>query len=408
MATLSFETLAFEIQEDQLRVTILKIFYTLIPQTAISKIGQFSIEKNSITFTGQAEAKVRTRFLNLVTSYMEQNLVDQVSGNKALYIHQNSGIPLLGSVSFVIVYRNTSLIEIKPVTSCNLDCIYCSVGEGKSSKKMDIVVEKDYLLAELQKLLEFVAEPVEIHIGVQGEPFLYADLLPLISDLQKNPQVKVVSTDTNFTLVTKAMLDEMSAYTKLRLNISLDALDPQIADAMAGCAYNLDKVLEMIRYAVKKKVNILIAPVFVPGYNEKELEKIIAFVKELDIPSLHGFPFIGIQNFLPYKTGRNPTKSMPWDKFYALLAELEKKTKVPLKLDAANFSIHNTKVLPAPFKEGEVITAILKAPDRFPRSSLAVAKERTISVIDCSFTKDKKVRLKIIRDKHNIFAAKVV
>ena len=38
---------------------------------------------------------------------------------------------------------------------------------------------------ELEKLLHFVDESVEIHIGVQGEPFLYDDMIPLIEDLQK-------------------------------------------------------------------------------------------------------------------------------------------------------------------------------------------------------------------------------
>ena len=408
MAKITFETLSFKQEPEHLRVNLLKIFYTRIPLAELQNLGEFEVEDHSINFPSQSEKKVAAQFASLLGKYVESSLVNQVSGNKSLYIHRNSGIPLLGNVAFGIVYRNTSLIEIKPVTSCNLDCIYCSVGEGKSSKKMDVVVEKDYLLEELYKLMEFVQEPVEIHIGVQGEPFLYADLLPLIADLQQNPQVMVISTDTNFTLVTKAMLDQMAHCPKLRLNISLDALDPKIADVMSGCHYNLDKVLEMIRYAVQKRINILIAPVFVPGYNETELEKIIAFVKELDIPSLHGFPFIGIQNFLPYKTGRNPTKSMPWDKFYAMLEGLEKKTNVKLKLDAANFSIHKTKILPAPFKEGDVVTAQIKAPDRFPRSSLAAAKERTISVAECSFKKDKKVRIKIIRDKHNIFGGKVV
>ena len=73
-------------------------------------------------------------------------LKNKLNGNNTLYIHKNSGIPLIGSLSFGIIDRGSNMLEIKPLTSCNADCIFCSVDEGPSSKKIrDIVVEKDYL-----------------------------------------------------------------------------------------------------------------------------------------------------------------------------------------------------------------------------------------------------------------------
>ena len=61
-----------------------------------------------------------------------------------------------------------------------------------------------------------------------------------------------------------------------------------------------------------------------------------------------------------------------------------------------------------PFKEGDEIYAKLKCQDRFKGSSLAVAKGRVISVPGIEFKKERNVKLKIMRAKHNVFTAKVI
>lgn len=407
MSKLTFQTLTFKIEKGDLKeyliVHLLKIFSTKIPLEEVKQIASVKlVNEHTLDFPQLDLEKAEKRFSFLLAKYLP-HLVNEINHNKAVYLHRQSGIPLLGHVGIGIVYRNSSLIEIKPVTSCNLNCIYCSVGEGKSSQKIDFVIEKDYLVEELQKLINFVNEPVEVHIGVQGEPFLYADLLPLIADLENNLKIKKISMDTNFTLVTKSMIDQLASFKKLQLNISLDALDPVLAEKMAGSPYNLSHVVEMIKYAAGKKMNLLIAPVYLPGYNDEELEKIINFVKELPIK-----PQLGIQNFLNYKTGRNPVKEISWERFYTLIGELEKKTAVKLKLKPEDFGIHPSLELPKPFQEGDIVKAVLKCPDRFPHTTIAVAKERMISVLDCTFVKEKEVKVKIMRDKHNIFMGKLV
>ncbi|PIZ50936.1 hypothetical protein COY27_05305 [Candidatus Woesearchaeota archaeon CG_4_10_14_0_2_um_filter_33_13] len=405
MAHLNYKTLSFSLEKDNLRINLLRIFYCKVPIIELKKIGFLKlIDENTIEFDNN---KAETKFSFLLNKYF-QDLKNSINNNKTVYIHQNSGIPLIGHVSFGIVYRTSSLIEIKPVTSCNLNCIYCSVSEGKASDKVDFVVEKDYLIQELQELLNFVEEPVEVHIGVQGEPFLYADLVDLIKDLQNNKQITVVSMDTNFTLVTKSVIDQLAKFDKLRFNVSLDSMEEDLAEKMAGSKYNLSYVLDMIKYAVKKKVKVLIAPVLVPGYNEKEMEKIVNFVKELGIKSAEKHPNLGIQNFLNYKTGRNPTRAWQWTQFYKYIKELEQKTTTSLKLTQEKFGIHKTKALPKPFQEEDVVNATLKCSDRFKGSSIAVAKGRIISVPSVEFIKEKQVQLRILRDKHNIFTGRLV
>ncbi len=405
MATLTFETLTFRLHGTMLNVDLLKGFTTAIPLEDLEQLGEFSLpDTHTIAFPTLKQEKAAQKFSFLLNKHFA-HLKTKLTGNLATYIHQNSGIPLIGNVAFGIVYRNSSIIEIKPVTSCNLDCVYCSISEGLSSTKHDFVVEKDYLVQELQKVIAVVNEPVEIHIGVQGEPFLYADIENLFVDLEALPLVHTISIDTNGTFLNKERIDRLAKFTKLQLNLSLDAIDEQIATKMAGTkSYNLNHVLDVIRQAsAKMPRRPIVAPVLTQGYNEDEMEKIITFIQ-----SLPRQPILGIQNFLQYKTGRSPAQEIPWKDFYARLQELEQQQQIKLRLGKNDFNIRETTELPKPFQEGDVMTAIIKCPDRFPHSVIAVAKGRTISVPQCEFKKDKKIKVKIVRDKHNIFTGKIV
>ncbi|MEK6863284.1 MAG: radical SAM protein [Nanoarchaeota archaeon] len=403
MAKLQYSTLSFQEKDRDLQVNLLRLFYTIIPRQEVEKIAKFSIpDPHTIELVKISQEKAETKFSFLLAKYFA-HLKNKLTGNPATYIHRNSGIPLIGNVAFGIVYRNSSIIEIKPITSCNLNCIYCSISEGLSSKKHDFVVEKDYLVEELQKVIDFVAEPVEVHIGVQGEPFLYADIEDLFADLQAIKNVRSISIDTNGTMLSKEIINRISKYTKLQLNLSLDAIDEAKAKLIAGTNnYNVNQVKEVIAYA-SQKMKVIVAPVLTPGYNKEEMEKIIQFIK-----SLEAKPILGIQNFLKYKTGRIPAEEISWEKFYSQLEEWEKKYKIKLKLSKEDFNIRKTKEMPKPFEEGEVITAVLKCPDRFPNSSVAAAKGRNISVPGCPFVHEKKIQLRIVRDKHNIFVGKQV
>jgi uncharacterized protein len=411
---LSFETLQFFDHKDTVQVVLLKIFKMHLPKTELAAIGEYKlVDRNSIAFFKVKEKKARMQFMGLFEKYLPK-LVNTISKQQAMYVHRGSRIPLIGSVSFGIVYRNSSIIEIKPITSCNLSCVYCSVKEGKNSGKRDIVVEMEYLLEELEKLLQFVDEPVEIHIGVQGEPFLYADMTELVERLQLMDNVHTISTDTNLTIVTKKMVDRLAKCSKFRLNISLDSMDLENARKIADATnYNLNYVLEMIRYIANSSLDFLIAPVYTPGYNDDQLSKIIEFVKTLprrkeDVEKKL-LPRVCIQNYLPYKSGRRPVKiPATWEKFYAMLARLEKEHDIQLRINAEDFKIKEGKVLPAPFAVDDVISAKLVGRDRFPKTCLAAAGKRVISVPNCDFVPNKRVKLKLIRDKHNIFTGKLV
>jgi hypothetical protein len=80
----------------------------------------------------------------------------------------------------------------------NLNCIYCSVDSGLSSKnQVDFVVEREYLVEEFKKIADFKGYDIEIHIGTQGEPLLYAELVELIRDFSSFEKVKTTGIEPN-------------------------------------------------------------------------------------------------------------------------------------------------------------------------------------------------------------------
>lgn len=321
-------------------------------------------------------------------------------------IAKETGIPLIGSGAFGIVYRNTSIIEVKPITGCNLNCVFCSVDEGIDSKKtVDFVVDRDYLVEELEKLVDFVNEKdIEIHIGPHGEPLLYPQLVELVSAISKIKNVKTISMDTNGTLLNEKKVDELAAAGLTRINLSINSLSPENSKKIAGCNYDIERIKNIAEY-IPKKLDLIIAPVLVPGFNDADIEEIIEFA--LRINKRNGVK-LGIQNFLKYRGGRNPAKQLSWKKFYARLEELEKKYSTKLILSHTDFSIRKTKPLPKPFKKGQRISARVVCEGRLPNERIAVADERTINLVKCNERIGKEVRVKILRDKHNIFAGIVV
>jgi len=387
MSKLSFKDLSFAEQKDSVRVWFLKTFYFEIPRMQ----GLRKAAGHSIEFTEQNETVARRNFQRVLDDGF-RNLMNSVNGKPTVYVHRNSGIPLIGNVSFGIVDRNTNLIEVKPITGCNLNCMYCSVDESKRSH--DFVVEEAYLVEELRRLIDFKeAKCIEIHINSHGEPLYYAPLPDFVRHISEWPEITTISIDTNATLLTERKVDELVSAGLTRFNVSLNALDAELAKRIAGANYPVENVKRICCY-IAKKSRLLIAPVLIPGVNEGEMPKLVEFAKSLNAK-------VGIQNFLNYKYGRNPVKAMGMEKFFDAMRELESKEGIKLILEEGDFGIIKTKNLMKPFRKGDKVRATVVCPGRMANKVIAAAKGRTITVANCSKTREIKVR--ISGDKHNIF-----
>ncbi|MCK4380959.1 MAG: radical SAM protein, partial [Candidatus Lokiarchaeota archaeon] len=58
-------------------------------------------------------------------------------------VDEKSKIPLYGVDFIGVIDRGTNVIEVKPITLCNLKCKYCFVSAG--SYDTDFIVDPNYL-----------------------------------------------------------------------------------------------------------------------------------------------------------------------------------------------------------------------------------------------------------------------
>lgn len=397
MVVLAYEDLEFVDRGDEVMVFFMKICRFSIPKADLAAIANVTVKKNELEFDC-AEKRARSKFSLLLEKGVSQMV--GVNNRRTVYVHRGSGVPLIGSNVFGLVDRDTNVVEVKPMSGCNLNCTFCSVDEGLVSRKVtDVIVEEEYLVQEFEKIAKLKKGPLEAHIAGHGEPTLYPKLLELVRDLKSMEKVKDIAIDTNGILLDEKKAGELISAGVTRYDLSLHALDPLLAAKLAGGAYPLERILPLARYLAKKRV-LLLAPVYLPGLNDLEIEKIIVFSKELDCP-------IGIQNFLEYGCGRDPVKGMEMADFFQKLDEWEKKFDVDLRLKDL-FHFTDDKVLEKPFGRGDRIRTDISFPGKYTGEWVCVANERVITVF---FPKGKTVRegtsvyVKIVRDKHNVFKA---
>lgn len=412
MARLEFKDIRFEEKDGKVRLIFLRMFETDIDMSDLERIGSFTVSEHSLEFPDVTEQKLENKFMPLLDRAFKA-LRSVLTGHDAVYVHRNSGIPLIGTLYFGIVDRGTNMIEVKPITGCNIDCIFCSVDEGKSSRKTaDFVVETEYLADEVRKLAGYKQDSTEsrkkgegcgevkldLFINTHGEPLLYANIVELVKLLRGIEHVRTISAMTNCTLLTRKLADDLIHAGLNQLNLSLNAIDKAKANELAGTAgYDISQVLDMARY-VADKLKLIIAPVWIKGVNDEEIPKVAAFAKEIGAD-------IGIQNYLVHRKGRKIAKQVEWDDFYAQLDKWEQETGVDLK--AKEHTLGKTRALEKPFRKGDVVTAELVSRGRMKNEMLAAAQGRVISLVYCEKQRGK-VKVHILRDKDNVFVGEVV
>ncbi len=396
MAEIRFDELVFRKGKGSVRAVFQGMYFFDLENQELQDIGEFEVKEGALVFAGLADKKAQNK-VNLLMNRGFLRLRSIMTGKRTVYVHRDSSIPLIGSKYFGIIDRNTTIVELRPATGCNLGCVYCSIDEGRGSRSLiDYYVEKDYLVQELQRLLgEKQCESVEVYINPYGEPLLYRPLAPLIRDISAIPSVAKISVNTNGTMLTRALIDDLRDAGLSLLIVSLNSMDKELAERIAGCPYDVSHVLDMISYA-KERLDVQIAPVYLPGENDSEIERIIRHFKAKDIK-------VFIQNYLVYKHGRKPVKPMGMDDFYEKLEEWEQKTGMKLRVRAGDLGVSAAKPLANPFRKGETVPAEIVCPGRHRGEMLASARGRTIQVSGCRKSSGR-VKVSITRTKHNIIS----
>ena len=346
---------------------------------------------------------------------LHSNKFRRFSGKrKVVHVTYDSGIPLIGCIAFGLIDRGTNTIQIRPTSMCPLNCIFCSTDAGPNSKRRqtEYIVELEYLVDEFRRVVRYKGEyKIEAHIDTVGDPLTYPKIVDLVQELKNTKGVEVVSMQTHGYLLSEKLIDDLDDAGLDRLNLSIDSLDPELARYLSGTpTYDVEKIMDMAMYITEnKRIDLLIAPVWVPSINDDEIPKIIEFA--LNIGAGKKWPALGIQKYIPHKRGRKPkgVRPMTWKEFYDKLRIWERKysTKLVLSL-SEDFGLHKRKMLPIKYKIGEK-TIVETLTSGWQRGEvLTRGKGVSITVVRMPIIPRKGTQLavRIIRNKHNIYIAR--
>ena len=144
---------------------------------------------------------------------------------------------------------STDYLRVSVTDECNLRCIYCNPGGGGRLVRGE-VLSRD----EIRRVVELCAA---CHIRrvrlTGGEPLIREDILDIVRALAGIPGIEDLSLTTNGVLLAPVAAELKDAGLK-RVNVSLDAAEPECYERMAG-EDRLAQVLDGIHTAVEVGLN---------------------------------------------------------------------------------------------------------------------------------------------------------
>ncbi len=320
-------------------------------------------------------------------------------------VSRESNIPLIGTIAFGIIDRGSNLIQVRATTVCNEKCPFCSTNANNFTiHPNNYIVDADYLIDWTKEVIKFKdCNDVEINYDSVGEPSSYPQLAYLISNFSKIPGVAKISMQSNGTLLTKEKILELEKAGLNRLNLSVNSLDPELAKVLSGYPiYDVEKIKDLAKFIRTTKIELLIAPVWLPKVNDEQIINLIKFCKEIDCK-------IGIQKYEIYKYSRKMkgAKMINYYKFYKQLNQWGKEFDIKLKMGPKDYNIHKTKRLPTDFEIGQSVKVKLVAPGFMNNQMIGAAKNRCITIDKFTGSLGSLVNVKITDNKNNIYLAKI-
>ncbi|RLI14148.1 MAG: radical SAM protein [Candidatus Hecatellales archaeon] len=325
-------------------------------------------------------------------------------------------VPLVGCLAFGLIDRGTNLIQVRPSSLCPLSCVFCSTDAGPKSRRRqtEYLVELEYLVEAFREVAAFKGSGLEAHIDTVGDPLTYPQIVELVEALSRTQGVKVVSMQSKGYLLSERLAEELSEAGLSRLNLSIDALNSELAVKLSGTpSYKVERILGVAEHVAQNtKTDLLIAPVWVPGLNDGEIPKIIEFA--LKIGAGKRWPPLGIQRYEAHKRGRRPegVKAQSWKSFYGELRRLERRFQVKLVISREDFSIQRRAMLPIPYRVGQRLRVKIVGPGWLKGEALASTLDRLRSLTIVGLKQappvGTEIRVKLIGCKHNILLAEPV
>lgn len=175
-------------------------------------------------------------------------------------------------------------LRISITDRCNFRCQYCMPAE---------VFGPDYAFLPRSDLLTYeeIVRIVRLFttLGVEkvrltgGEPLLRKNVSHLVRMLAQLPKIEDIALTTNASLLA-GLAQELADAGLHRVNISLDALDPDIFARMSGGRGKVEQVLTGIDAAAQAGLRVKVNMVVKKGVNDGEILPMACYFKEKKIP----------------------------------------------------------------------------------------------------------------------------
>ncbi|MEM2626892.1 MAG: radical SAM protein, partial [Ignisphaera sp.] len=199
-------------------------------------------------------------------------MVKLIGFSRGKYYIYLDDIPLVGHIAFGVIDRCTNVLQIRPITVCPYNCIYCSVDAGPFSmyRLSEFIVDARHLIKWVKNVYDVKSgEVIEGLIDGVGEPPLHPRIVEIVNELKKiMPRVAI---ETRGYTLTKKLVNELAMAGLDRLNISIDTLNTEKGKYLQGVEwYNVNYVMKIIEYIVREtSIDVHLTPVWIPGINDE-------------------------------------------------------------------------------------------------------------------------------------------
>lgn len=195
---------------------------------------------------------------------------------------------------------------------CNFNCRMCYI---HMSPEEQAAFGKELSTDEWLRLgRDAVSEGMIYLLLTGGEPLLRHDFITLYTEFIR--MGVMISINTNGALITSEILECFQKYRPEKVNVTLYGMSDESYNRLCGVKDQWKTVIENIKVLKKAGIQIALNTTFTK-YNLYDMESIIAFAREVDIPiRMSSFIFPPVRNghakddiyLLPHEMGRAAAK----------------------------------------------------------------------------------------------------
>ena len=174
-------------------------------------------------------------------------------------------------------------LRLSVTDRCNFRCDYCMPKEIFGDDFVFLPKEELLTFEEMTRISRIYAELGVKKIRITGgEPLLRRNLYQLIEQLNEIEGIEDIGLTTNGLLLKKQGQNLYNAGLR-RINVSLDAIDDEVFQAINNRNIKASTILEQIDYAVSIGFHVKVNVVIQKGVNDDQIIPMIDYFKDKQI-----------------------------------------------------------------------------------------------------------------------------